>query len=349
MLTLITALMGSVAVAGLAGARRTDTAVARFLQYAGPIQGQVAADPATMDKIAALPDVAYSEIGALMLVIPVTVDGRPVLSKTAGEAAITEAMVTRPPQSRAILLAGREADQSRADEVMLNESAALELHAHVGSVLVLRGYRPDQLSQVMSGTNIPPRVAPGDVRVTGIIRLPTDLTDNLDAPPGVTYYGSGDIIATAAFYRQYAAAIGHFVGIAFQLKDGAAGLPAFEAQVKRLAGPNARNVQIELGDDNAASAAFAQQSASFEALALLVFAVIVGLALLVVVGQSLVRQVRLVTADFPALRALGAAPRQLTVAALAPAALVAVAGMTLAVPLAYALSVFMPIGLARRA
>jgi hypothetical protein len=345
-LTLITALMGSVALSGLAGARRTDTAVARFLQYAGPMLGQVQADPATMDKIAALPDVAYTETGALMLVIPVAVDGRPISSRSAGSNVITQATVTRPPQARAIILAGQDADQSRADEVMLNESAAQELHAHVGSVLQLRGYRPDQLQQVMSGTEIPPRVAPGNVRVTGIIRLPTDLTDNLDAPAGVTYTGSGDIIATAAFFHEYASAIGNFEGISFQLKDGAAGLPAFEAQVKRLAGSDA---QLELGDDDAASAAFAQQSTSFEALALLVFAVIVGLALCVVVGQSLVRQVRLVTADFPALRALGATPRQLTGAALAPAVLVAVAGMTLAVPVAYVLSAFMPIGLARRA
>ena len=186
-LTLITALMGSVALTGLAGARRTDTAVARFVQYAGPMLGQVQADPGTMAKIAALPDVAYSEVGALMLVIPVTVDGRPVFSQAPGSNVITEALATRPPQARAIILAGRDADQSRADEVMLNESAAQELHAHVGSVLQLRGYRPDQLQQVMNGTTIPPRVAPGSVRVTGIIRLPTDLTDNLDAPAGVTY------------------------------------------------------------------------------------------------------------------------------------------------------------------
>jgi ABC-type antimicrobial peptide transport system permease subunit len=344
-LTLITALMGSVALAGLAGARRTDTAVGRFLQYAGPMLGQVSADPATMDKIAALPDVAYSEIGALMLVTPVTVDGRPVGSQAPGNV-ITEALVTRPPQSRAIILAGRDTDQSRADEVMLNESAAQELHAHVGSVLELRGYRPSQVQQAMNGTNIPPSASAGSVRVTGIIRLPTDLTDNLDAPAGVTYTGQGDIIATAAFYHKYASAIGNFAGISFQLKSGAAGLPAFEAQVKRLAGDNA---QLELGDDNAIAAAFAQRGTSFEALALLAFAVIVALALLVVVGQSIVRQVRLVTGDFPALRALGATPRQLTVAALAPGVLVAVAGMTLAVPAAYVLSVFMPIGPARRA
>ena len=229
---------------------------------------------------------------------------------------------------------------------MLNESAAQELHAHVGSVLELRGYRPDQLQQAMNGTEIPPRVPPGNVTVTGIIRLPTDLTDNLDAPAGVTYTGSGDMIATAAFFRQYGASIGNFEGISFQLKDGAAGLPAFEAQVKRLAGADA---QLELGDDDAAAAAFAQRSTSLEALALLVFAVIVGLALLVVVGQSLVRQARIVTADFPALRALGTSPRQLTVAALAPGVLVAVAGMTLAVPVAYGLSVLTPIGLSRRA
>ncbi len=255
-------------------------------------------------------------------------------------------MVSRPPQARAIILAGRYAVQSRADEVMLNESAAQELHAHVGSVLRMAGYRPDQTQQVMNGTVLPPRVAAGTVRVTGIIRLPTDLTDNLDAPAGVTYTGQGDIIATAAFYQKYAASVGNFAGISFQLKRGAAGLAAFEAQVKRLAGDGA---QIELGDDNAAAGAFAQRGTSLEALALLVFGVIVALAMLVVVGQSLVRQVYAAAADFPALRALGAAPRQLAAAALAPAALVAVAGMALAVPAAYGLSVFMPIGLARRA
>src|ERR1700685_187294 len=65
-LTLITALMGAVALAALAGARRTDTAVGRFVQYAGPMLGQVAADPAPMDKSAPPPDVAYTETGAVL-------------------------------------------------------------------------------------------------------------------------------------------------------------------------------------------------------------------------------------------------------------------------------------------
>jgi hypothetical protein len=298
-----------------------------------------------MDKIAALPDVAYTERGALMLAIPVSIDGRS-LAGPSQVPVITQALVDRPPQARAIILAGRYPVQSRADEVMLNESAAQQLHAHVGSLLRMAGYGPDQMDKVLSGTRLSPRVVLGSVRVTGIIRMPTDLTADLDAPAGVTYMGQGDIIATAAFYAEHAAAVGNFEGTSFQLKDGAAGLVAFEAQVKRISGDRA---QVELGDDNAAAGAFAQRGTSVEALALLLFSFIVALTLLVVVGQSLARQVHAAAAEFPALRALGITPWQLAAIALAPAALVAAAGTALAVPAAYGLSALTPIGLARRA
>jgi hypothetical protein len=343
LLTLITAVMGAVVLAALAGARRTDTAVARFLQYAGPMQGFVSADPVTMDKIAALPGVAYAEVGDRMLAGPVSVDGRPA----SPDQVSTLALLNRPPQVRGIIIAGRWAAQSRADEAVLDESAAQELDAHVGSVLELRGYRHSQMQQVLNGSTVPPQVALGDVRVTGIIRIPTDLTENFTADADVIYTGAGDVFTTAAFYQKYGASVGGFPGVSFQLKQGAVGVPAFEAQVKRLVGGNA---QVELGgDDNAAAGAFAQRGTTLEALALLVFAVIVALALLVVVGQSLARQAYAAVGDFPALRSLGATPRQLAAVALVPGALVAATGMALAIPAAYALSWFTPIGLARRA
>ncbi len=69
-LALVTGLMGAVVLVALAGARRTDTAVSRFLQYAGSTEGEVDhASPRMMDKIAALPSVAYSGRGAGMLVL----------------------------------------------------------------------------------------------------------------------------------------------------------------------------------------------------------------------------------------------------------------------------------------
>jgi hypothetical protein len=58
-LAVITGLMGAVVLVALAGARRTDTAVSRFLQYSGPTEGQVAnVSQQMMGKIAALPSVA---------------------------------------------------------------------------------------------------------------------------------------------------------------------------------------------------------------------------------------------------------------------------------------------------
>jgi hypothetical protein len=343
LLTLITAVMGAVVLAALAGARRTDTAVAQFLQYAGPMQGYVSADPATVVRIPALPGVAYAEVADRMLAGPASVDGRPASTLQVS----TLALLDRPRQVRGIIIAGRWAAQSRADEAVLDESGAQALDAHVGSVLELRGYRHSQMQQVLNGSAVPPQVALGDVRVTGIIRIPTDLTENSAADANVTYAGQGDLFMTAAFYQKYGASVGGFLDVAFQLKQGAAGVPAFEAQVQRLAGGNA---QLELGgDDNAAAGAFAQRGTTLEALALLVFAIIVALALLVVVGQSLARQAYAAAGDFPALRSLGATPWQLTAVALAPGALVAVAGMALAIPAAYLLSWFTPIGLARRA
>jgi hypothetical protein len=75
----------------------------------------------------------------------------------------------------------------------------------------------------------------------------------------------------------------------------------------------------------------------------------VALALLIIVAQSIARMTYASSGDFPVLRALGASRLQLFAVAVAPGALVAAGGMALAVPLAYGLSVFTPIGLARRA
>ena len=104
----------------------------------------------------------------------------------------------------------------------------------------------------------------------------------------------------------------------------------------------------EGGSDDATAAAAAERGTSLQALALLLFGIIVALALLVIVGQSVARLALTAAEDFPVLRTLGCSRAQLAVA-LAPGALVAAAGMALAVPAAYALSVFTPIGLARRA
>ena len=170
-LALITGLMGSLVLVSLAGARRTDTAVPRFLAWSGPTEGQVAGVPfRTLGRIGRLPGVAYSERGAFMLIA-----ASPASHPAAGRPGqvTTWALIDTPPQARAIVVAGRRPSPARADEVMINESAARILGAHVGSVIALRGFRPDQVMQVLNNQVLHPTVTLPDVRVTAIIRSPS--------------------------------------------------------------------------------------------------------------------------------------------------------------------------------
>ena len=342
-LVLITGLMGSLVLVSLAGARRTDTAVPRFLAWSGPTEGQVAGVPfAALGRIGRLPGVGYSERGALML-MRASPAGHPAAARPGQVTAW--ALIDTPPQARAILVAGRRPIPSRPDEVMINETAARILGAHVGSVIQLRGVRPDQVMQALNSQVRHPGVILPDVRVTAIIRSPSDLGTS-GAAADVTFLGTGSLFLTAAFYHRFAGSVGNMAGVSFHLDRGLAGLPAFRAKVNRLTGGRA---QFELGSDDAIAAAAAERGTSLQALALLLFAIIVALAMLVVVGQSIARLALTAADDFPVLRALGCSRAQLAAVALAPGALVAAAGMALAIPAAYALSVFTPIGLARRA
>jgi len=342
-LALITGLMGSLVLVSLAGARRTDTAVPRFLAWSGPTEGDVAGVPLrTLDRIGRLPGVAYSEPGAFML-MTASPAGHPAVGRP-GQVT-TWALIRNPPQSRAIIVAGRRPSPSRADEIMINETAARILGAHVGSMIQLRGFRPDQLMPVLNNEVLHPTVTLPDVRVTAIIRTPTDLGDS-GAPSDVIFTGTGSLFLTAAFYYRFAGSVANIPGLGFHLDRGLAGLPAFESAANRLTGHRA---QFELGSDAATAAAAAQRGTSLQALALLLFGIIVALALLVIVGQSVGRLAYIASDDFPVLRALGSSRGQLIAVALAPGALVAAAGMVLAIPAAYALSVFTPVGLARQA
>ncbi len=342
-LALITGLMGSLVLVSLAGARRTDTAVPRFLAWSGPTEGQVAGVPfATLGRLRRLPGLAYSERGAFML-MAASPAGHPAAARP-GQVT-TWALIDTPPQSRAIVVAGRRPNPARADEVMINEAAARVLGAHVGSVIQLRGFRPSQVMAVLNNQAVHPTVTLPDVRVVTIIRTPSDLA-NSGAPSDVTFAGTGSLFLTAAFYHRFGGSVGNMAGLSFHLRRGLAGLPAFKAEVNRLTGGRA---QFELGSDDAIAAAAVQRGTGLQALALLLFGIIVALAMLVIVGQSVARLAHIASDDFPVLRALGSSRGQLIAVALAPGALVAAAGMVLAIPAAYALSVFTPVGLARRA
>jgi hypothetical protein len=337
-LMLVVALMGAVALVSLAGARRTGTAVARFMADAGA-QGQVSASPAVLRRVAALPSVAWTQRGTLIFAVPYA-HGRPQ-----GQV-LPWAILDHPPQFRPIIVAGRMASSSRPGQAMINESAARAMHVGVGSVIALRGYRPSQTEQVLTGANVAPRVRMPSVRVVGILRLPKDLVTNLDVPPDVSYQGNGGVYVGAAFYREVRGRVASNLGLSFALRRGRAGLPAFEAQVKAI---SHGRVRVYPGSDDMVAANAAERGTTLQALALALFGALVAVALLVIVAQSLARLAWSSSTDFSTLRALGCSRGQLFAIALVPAALISAGGMALAVPAAWALSGLTPIGLARQA
>ena len=66
----VIAVAGGLSLAALAGARRTDSAIGRFDTYFRPAQGQIAAPSNDFAAISRLPEVAATEAGAFMLLVP---------------------------------------------------------------------------------------------------------------------------------------------------------------------------------------------------------------------------------------------------------------------------------------
>jgi ABC-type lipoprotein release transport system permease subunit len=156
---------------------------------------------------------------------------------------------------------------------------------------------------------------------------------------------SAPLHLTTAFFRAHRGELVDSPLSYLRLKRGTADLPSFQAGVDRLAG-SAQTSFIFARQNQTAEV---QRAIRVEALAARAIAVLTAVALFAVVAQTLTRQTFLDAGEHPALRAIGMAPGQLTLLALARGAIVATIGALLAVLVAWALSPLSPVGLARTA
>jgi hypothetical protein len=344
LLALVLGIAGGAALTAFAGARRTDSAVDRFLVYSKVPNANVGApDPETLDKILALPQVADRVVGAFMLMAPLDASGRPNRRGELGTQALVGGGI--PQIGLPKVLAGRF-PRDRVDEAFLNASGAATTGLRVGSRVRLQGWLPDQATELLRGADIPPTGPVAEVRVVGIGRFPFELSTT-PASPGVTYTGSNFLIMPPAFYRAYGehVAIAGTPGGSVRLKRGSADFPAFQAAVQRITS----DALVDSHTDDVIAAAKAKHATSIEALALLLFGILAALVAVALVAQALVRQAFVDAADYPALGAMGMTREQLVAVAAIRATLIGVAGATVAVLLAILLSPAMPIGLARQA
>jgi hypothetical protein len=347
LLVMVVGLAGGAVMAAVAGARRTDSAMDRFLAYNRPMNILVAG--LDFDAVKQLPQVADADQGAYLALTPSTPSGAPdpaALGSINPWATVHgRALVT---SDRPLLVRGHLPDPARPLEVAIDETLAVKRRLGPGQTLRMWAYRPRQFEQNLDSSRIPDPTGPAfDFIVTGIVRQPNDLSP-VPVQQDVIYLGVNDLYLTPAFWRANGQTVANLgVGVAVRLHRGIEDLDGFRMAMRAL--PGGPKANIEVGSDIEQTSGRARRAMQVQAVALLAFAILAAIAGLLVVGQSVARQVQLDAGEQAILRSVGMTRSQLVAATLVRVALVGAGGALLAAILAVLVSPLSPIGLARQA
>jgi ABC-type antimicrobial peptide transport system permease subunit len=341
-LALLLGLVGGVVLTAAAGARRTDTAYPRLLQWANAAQVDISPSsieqptPGYYAAVARLPQVeAMWTATQYYLAVPVR-HGAPdtqvvALSSPDGTLGVSA--------DRVKILQGQLFDPGGYGQAVIDPQLASLEHLQPGGTLHLLGI-PDNPK---TGNPEPDQAVPLAFRVTAIAVFDTQVipTTEINSEPLALLSPSfaSTLMAQSYFFGTQA-------GV--RLRPGASMtgfLQAAGALAKRYPDTGGSIGVVSLSDEVAAT----ERAIRPQAVALAVFAVLAGLIGLAVIGQLLARQLVLDSTEFPVLRALGMTRGSLAMLALARLAAVTVAGALIAVGVAIAASPLMPIGPARLA
>jgi len=333
-LTLLVGVVGAIVLATAAGARRTDSALARFDVASRSddvaVSGPFAFTPtrAQLDELRHVHDVAALAVLRFYALVPVHAPANLGIA-----AALDTKFGTVVDRGR--LVAGRRADPAVADELILGEGLAARLHLRVGGHLDILSYSPAQFAAAAQSSGPPP--APAGPRVR--LRI-------------VGIYGPGDLglagqiaFLSPAFNRAYFDRIGNY-GVIMPIRTvhGASDVPSVVAAARGIFRSSGGISLSSPGN----SAQGAQNAINVLTLALWIFAGVAALAGIVAIAIVLTRDISIADVEQATLRALGLTRRQVMQMCGLRALLIAVGGGLLAVGGASAASTFFPIGLARR-
>jgi len=350
LLAILVGLAGGVVLAAVAGARRTATVMDRFLAYHQATNVGVDGEGLDTDAVRRLPQVADAAEGGYLALVASSPSGDP---NPAAFGEINPFVGLEDPwpgsSNRLLLVAGRLPDPDQPLEVAVDETLAARRRLGPGGTLRMWGYTPEQTERLRPGGGAAVAPAGGvfDLTVTGIVRAPFDLAP-VPADQDVSWLGSEELYLTPAYWRAYRGRVAVLgTGFELRLRHGLRDLDSFTAAVRRL--PGGRDADIFANSDAERTVIRLERAVRLEAVAQFVFAGLAAITALLVVGQSIARQVQLDAVEHPALRALGMTSGQLIAAVLLRGALVGAAGALIAAVIAVLLSPLTPIGLARRA
>ncbi len=333
-IVLLLGLVGGVALAAVAGARRTATAYDRMLAHASPYDVLVNPDEGTRsaltpDDIAGLPGVKAVGTVLGVPVMPVDADGQPsfdgfvlALADGAGRE------VARP-----IMSQGRVPQTS--DEVLVGPAFAEEHGVGVGQTVPMLVVDYEAVLAAEEAGEL--GALPGEIRDFTVSGIGT-LYDDVSIDEGFQQH----VLLLSEEYVLEHGDTAVFWGAMVQLHGGHAAVEDFKQAVQRLVPDEGVEFKTQAAADTQM-----RRGIRPHVVALSLFAGVLALALLVVVGQALTRELSSGNVDNPTLRGLGMTAWQLAAAGGVRAGLVVAAGAAVAVVVAVALSPIFPLGLAR--
>ena len=328
---LVVGLLGGVALAALAGARRTASSYSEYLEGSNASDVLVNTPVPGLERpeaIARLPGVVASADYVGLFAAPVlrgqenddwaltgvfgSVDGRYFT------------------QDAATVDEGRLPRVDATDEMALTSRMVDLFGVGLGQDLTLVYRDPETFENPEA-----PEVGRQTYHVVGIVRLPPVLVDDADDLDGV-------LLPPAATDKFLETAYYSWQGV--RLADGAAGIDAFVSEL--ASDPATREIPpiVKRVDETSAKV---QRALRPLAVTLALFGAAVGLAALVLAVQALARLITPWGPEVSTLRAVGATRWQVGSFSVVEAVVAAVAGAVLAVGLAAALSPLAPIGSVR--
>ena len=320
-LGLLAGITAALAMAAFAGARRTDTALARLDKVTNAPDAIIFASQVhdlhpDWSRLAARPEVAQLAVWDLFFC---NIDGQEggLLFASAGDGWLSS--IDKP-----VVLAGRMFNPKADDEVVVNDQLARRKTSTWATVVPVQAYALDQPEA--TGTPHGPMMK---LRVVGIVRTAEELL----FVPGVLV--SPGVVAK---YRHEAVFDPNAV---VRLKGGAAGMTALRRDVNSLVAPGVP--VLDLHDTSRR----VTTSLTVESFALYMIALTLVLAGGLLVAQVLSRSSASIGDDVASLRAMGMTRPQIASAATLSNAVAVVVALVVGLAGAVALSPLFPLGLGR--
>jgi len=306
---LLVGLIGGLAMASIANARRTQSSYPTFLASTNPSTLTLSIFGAAnggrpgapiQDEIARIPGVARVRTFAVPPLVPIAPDGAAEVS-TLGFVETTGStdgeLLT---QDRVAITQGRSANPRRLDEVVMTASAARIYRLHVGDRFPLGLYGPAQQNNPALGTPSVKPIYRIEATLVGIGELNTQVVqDGIDQVFGFVFVTPALMHKVEKLLPQISA-----VGYGVQLTPGRHVISRIESDLIRLVPRgNASAFHVTSQIESQVELALKPESVALGA-----FGVIAALVCLALALQATSRMLRAGDGDREVLRALGASP-----------------------------------------